>query len=266
MKQIALYWAFWQHWTDLLNRDIFWDFDVKKINKEDGLYQTTTNWVIVPISETKELISKIILLDETKEVINFSGIMWTTPAYSKEWVIVSNLHFMFWPWRIEWLKLISSWNISSSTEKIIQNASKSWITHYNVKREQHDFWVAITQALTHLFIILSWLSDNKKLTQDWRAPIWTVKDMIFENGIFIKLFEDLLLQIKQKWDLSKIFIESVSKLTQKELEIFSTPNFNNVAMFFQNNKLLLNEQMLDFLENFSIELVINTIKKLRNIW
>gem|GEM_PF-6414007 len=36
-------------------------------------------------------------------------------------------------------------------------------------------------------------------------------------------------------------------------------------MFFQNNKLLLNEKMLDFLENFSIEVVINAIKNLRNI-
>jgi len=54
-------------------------------------------------------------------------------------------------------------------------------------------------------------------------------------------------------------------MSQKELEIFSTPNFNNVAIFFNKNELKLNEEMLELLENFSTDIVIDSIKKLRNL-
>ncbi|MDP2396348.1 MAG: hypothetical protein Q8S84_04340 [bacterium] len=55
--------------------------------------------------------------------------------------------------------------------------------------------MAITQAMTHLFIFFTGLSDNpskNELLKEWNTPNNTIADMIFENIFFKKVFEEFI--------------------------------------------------------------------------
>jgi len=46
--------------------------------------------------------------------------------------------------------------------------------------------VSITQAFSHIIILLSGLSSHQELIQEWKTPTKTISDMITQNPQSIK--------------------------------------------------------------------------------
>ena len=78
-----------------------------KIVERNGKINTgKTNAIIVTISETEKLINQIIKANYKAEIINFSWIMSTTPENQRWKDNVTNMHYMFGPYRTNKLNAI----------------------------------------------------------------------------------------------------------------------------------------------------------------
>jgi len=247
MTSMNIIWGGWQHAKDLNNRWIFKNFNTEIIEKDfKPNIEAKSSVIVVPISQTKWAITKIMESNPEQEIINFSWVMSTTPENSTQ---INNLHFLFWPNAKKWLKVAFAWNFSPRVNKIIKNVTCAWITAIETDIDTHDRVVSIIQALSHMFIFLSWMSDNKSLISEWNTPDLTILDMILENPKFIGLLNDLISHI-QVWDnLSEIFLDNVATLTEININNFWTPTFLRVINFCMKNKMIVNEQMLKSLKS-----------------
>lgn len=267
MKTINIFWWKWQHASNLIDRWIFNDLSINTIEKNESLpINSWTNAIIVWITETQNLINEIIQSwQKTWEIINFSWIMSTTPEHIRWHKWISNFHFLFWPKAQENLKVVVAWDLSETSQKIIDNAKSKSIKIIESTIEEHDSKMAVTQALTHLFIFLSGLSDNPNkhlLIKEWNTPNNTIADMIFENRFFTKI----LLNITLTNNLSKTFINTVkNNLNDKDIENFWTPTFLRVMKFAQENKVLSNYKVAEFFnkENIKKDVFIEKIEELK---
>jgi len=267
MKTINIFWWKWQHASNLIDRWIFNEFSPETIEKQDKLPNELTNSaVIVWITQTQDLINKIIQLSNLdSEIINFSGIMSTTPETIRNNRWISNFHFLFWPKAKENLKVVFAWDLSQTSLKIIDNAKKQSIKIIESSIEEHDSKMAITQALTHLFIFLSWLSDNpnkQQLIKEWNTPNSTIADMIFEN----EFFKHVILNMTLWNNLSKTFLNTVKhNLNNEDIQNFWTPTFLRIMKFAQENKVMANDKILNFFdeENIQKEVFISKIEELK---
>lgn len=243
MGAINIFWWNWQHALDLQNRWIFNGFDSTKVETDLEINsKAKSSAIIVPISQTAQLIKLILDKDPEQEIINFSWIMSTTPENKHN---ISNFHFLFWPKANTWLKVAFAWKFSRRVNTIIENVTKSWITVIETDIKTHDNIVSIIQAFTHMFIFLSWMSDDQSLIAEWNTPDLTIWDMILENPIFWDLLNNLIKYIELWDDLSDIFLEEVwCKLTQININNFWTPTFWRVINFCRKNKMIVNEKMI----------------------
>lgn len=268
MKTINIFWWNWQHALDLQERWIFSGFNSTRVEHSTETNKNArSSAVIVPISHTRWVIKSIIEQFPNQEIINFSGIMSTTP---RENTSISNFHFLFWPKAKKWLKVAFAWKFSNRVNAIIENVTKSWITVIETDIETHDKIVSVVQAFTHMFIYLSWMSDNKLLISEWNTPDLTIWDMILENPIFLELLNDLIEFVEVWDDLSDIFLEEVScRLTQININNFWTPTFWRVVNFCKNNKMIINEKMILALNEIKIRekllIQIRNIKVAHNV-
>ena len=257
MKTINIFWWNGQHWSNLIERWIFNTFEHDIIEQTDNFPKIVWNTaIIVWITQTEQLINKILKIrPENTDLINFSGIMSTTPEHirGKNWI--SNFHFLFWPKANQNLKVVFAWDLSETSKKIIENTKKLWINIIETDIETHDSKMAITQAMTHLFILLSGLSDNSekiKLITEWNTPNNTIIDMIFENKLFKPILSEFLNNFSEWWNLSEIFLDTVSKkLNQTDIENFWTPTFNRISTFANTNNIFINDNILQFQSNLS---------------
>lgn len=271
MKTINIFWWAWQHASNLIDRWIFEDFSTNTIEKNDKLANNNSaNAVIVWITETEKLINEIINnKQENNDLINFSWIMSTTPEHIRNQKWISNFHFLFWPKAKENLKVIFAWDLSETSLKIIDNAKKQSINIIESSVEEHDSKMAITQALTHLFIFISALSDNpnkQQLIKEWNTPNNTITDMIFENKFFVKILFKFLMDLNNKSNLSNLFLETAfSNLNNNDITNFWTPTFWRVVNFANNNNVMINDNIINFLDekNMTKELITKKIKELK---
>ncbi len=269
----------WQHALDLQNRGIFDNFYTSRIEKESILNSdANSSAVIVPISQTKKVIKNIIeenpeqeiiknIIEENpeQEIINFSWIMWTTPENHKD---ISNFHFLFWPNAERWLKVAFAWNFTNRVNNIIKNVTCAKMTVIETDIDTHDKVVSIIQAFSHMFIFLSWMSDNQNLIHEWNTPDLTIWDMILENPKFVNLLNNLQKSI-QIWDnLSEIFLDSLSNITEININNFWTPTFLRVVKFCMKNKMIINQEMFHALHSIqNRDLLLNSIHDIKsNLW
>lgn len=250
MKDLQIIWGNWQHGQDLLKRWIFTWFNSSTISKRWEIFPDFDAVFTTPISETKAIIELILqswFISERKDLINLSWIMSTSP----EWLWVENMHFMFGPSAEKDLKLIEAW-ISSKTWKIIlENANNRWIQIIESSREEHDKKVAITQWLTHLLTLISLiLIPNNELLEKWKAPIWTINDMVNFNEFSLIEINSFIYSLSVWTEIFDAFLAFVrERLTEIEIDNFWTPNFLRVAKFCRENKFILdNEALLKILE------------------
>lgn len=248
MKAIEIFWWKWQHASDLQKRGIFQDINSPLIDKEDNISSEIINSaIIVPISETKSLIESIIENNNEQNIINFSWVMSTTPKDIRNNHNISNFHFLFWPNINKSLKVAFAWKLSEPVNNLIENITKAWITIIETNIETHDRIVSIVQGFTHLFILLSWASNNTDLISEWQTPELTISDMILENPIHLEKLNKLKNAIKVWENLSKIFLDEVSSLTSIEINNFWTPTFWRVSKFCVNYDIIVNNRMIKML-------------------
>jgi hypothetical protein len=164
----------------------------------------------------------------------------------------SNFHFLFWPKAKNGLKLAVTWNIWGNITKILDNVKKAHISIIETDIETHDNLVATTQALTHLIILLSWVSHNKRLIKEWSTPNMTIRDMIFYNPKFIQQLKQIKSDISIWGNLSEVFLDRVQKLSQSEVDIFGTPTFFRVENFCKNNTLSISKNMLEIMNKVEV--------------
>lgn len=255
MKTINLFWSAGQHATDLQRRGILDNIQPNLIE----IWDTHTNieWhphvFCIPISSTKQAIERI-CTHPTWEIINFSGIMSTTPEDLPESTQVSNFHFLFWPKAENGLKTVFAWELSPTTSQIIENCRKLWIEVIESSVEEHDKKMAVVQALSHTTILLSWIwkhIDNP-LLQEWNTPNSTIADMICENKFFKPILEKLQVTLSKWWNVSDFFIQIVSEeLTPEDIQNFWTPTFLRILKFCTHNSIEMNKKMVTCLDLFT---------------
>ncbi|MDP2090670.1 MAG: hypothetical protein Q8K30_03650 [Candidatus Gracilibacteria bacterium] len=254
MKTINIFGGAGQHASNLIDRGIFEDFSTNTIEKNDTLANNNSaNAVIVGITETEKLISEIINnKQDNNDLINFSGIMSTTPEHIRNQKGISNFHFLFGPKAKENLKVIFAGDLSETSLKIIDNAKKQSINIIESSIEEHDSKMAITQAMTHLFIFFTGLSDNpskNELLKEWNTPNNTIADMIFENIFFKKVFEEFIKDVGNSTNISEIFSDIVSKnMSENDIKNFGTPTFLRVTNFISKNDVISNNNILNFIK------------------
>jgi hypothetical protein len=261
---LTIFWGKWEHAEDLQNRWVFEDIKTKEIDLGYDVEPSKTNAIIVTISETEKVINAIIDINKNAEIINCAWIMSTTPEYLRWKDNITNIHYMFWQLAQKWLKLVYNWSETEIVNMILSNSRKLWIDTIQAGIEEHDNSVAITQALSHMYILLSWINGQNYLTENWKTPDSTIADMILENSVFMKNFARIL-QWLQIWDnLSEVFIDSVNKLTSDEKEIFSTPNFIRVDGFSKRENVIVDENMLEAVKSLdSKKILLDNIKKVK---
>ena len=81
---------------------------------------------------------------------------------------------MFGPQAHKNLKAVVSGDISSTVESIIENCHSHSIRIIESDIETHDEMVSITQAFSHIMILLSGFSSNKELIEEWKTPTQTI--------------------------------------------------------------------------------------------
>ncbi len=265
MNNLTIFWGKWEHAEDLQNRMVFEGIKTTNIDINDEVEVNKTNAVVVTISETEKIINTIIDTNKDAWIINLSWVMSTTPEYLRWKDNITNLHYMFWQLARHWLKVVFNWDETEIVNEILNNSRKLWIDTIPASIEDHDKCVAITQALSHMYILLSWVNWQNYLTENWKTPNSTIADMILENSVFLDKF-DWVLKWLQKWNnLSEMFLDSVNQLSNEEKKIFSTPNFIRVEGFSNRNNVIVDENMLEILKNFnSKKILMENIKKTKN--
>lgn len=267
MKTIEIFWWKWQHASNLIDRWIFNGLSQNIIEKDEESHSKIWNSaVIIWISETSEIINKIFKQkDLESDLINFSGIMSTTPEKIRNQKWVSNFHFLFWPKATQNLKVIFAWDLSETSKSILDNTRKQSIQIIESDIETHDSKMAVTQALTHLFIFLTWLSNSSnkhELINEWNTPNNTIGDMIFEN----EFFKNIILNMTLRNNLSKTFLNTVSdNLTSSDIENFWTPTFWRVMNFAQKNNVIINDDIVNLFDEKILQksLFIEKIEELK---
>lgn len=245
METIEIFWWKWKHASNLIDRWIFNGFSQEIIEKDENSHNNIWNSaIIVWITQTEQLITDILKNKVNNvDLINFSGIMHTTPEKIRNQKWVSNLHFLFWPKATQNLKVIFAWDLSETSKSILDNTKKQHIRIIESDIETHDSKMAVTQALTHLFIFLAWLSNNsnkQELINEWDTPNNTIADMIFENEFFSKV----ILNMTLRNNLSRTFLNTVSdNLTSSDIKDFWTPTFWRVMNFAKNNNVMINNDI-----------------------
>lgn len=237
---------------------------------------------IVPISETEKQIRNVLerwnkwtnIRDvlhkgESWEIINFSGIMSTTPReIMRE---SSNLHFLFWPKAKSWLTTIFAWKFSESVKIILDNSIKAWVNIIESTAKDHDIIMARVQWLTHLVILMSWINFDMKseLTHEWNTPSWTIADMIFSNPYFDEVSKEFIKRsTTTSKSISKLFVEIIKDtMDERMIHTHSTPTFRRVFKFCENNDIFINQKIIDFMNSdFKHRLLLeDKIKEIQNV-
>lgn len=229
MWVIWVFWHLWKHWPDIVNtRKLLdwtrhslvwiWEWDTMPTNLAMAV-------VFVNISRTSTLVEELIHL--WIPIINCCGIMSTTPRSS--WNDVTNIHFLFWPWAKQDLKLAIAGRMNPPTvSQIIHNAWGQSIRIIETCQEEHDRAMAVIQALTHLAIILHDLNVNTwKICPQTEAS--TIADMIQCNPYFKEVYEKFSARISKWMELGEAFRQTVEELEPQwktNGKKFTTPNFD----------------------------------------
>jgi hypothetical protein len=226
--------------------------------------------LVINIEQTGMKIRELLTWGVSQEnIINFCGVMTKWPN------AITNLHFLFWPDANNDLKVAIAWPKSKLCETILERVNTSNIRIIETSRTEHDRKMAIIQWLSHLFLLLIWEHDERSIQSDlihpWKTPINTVSDMIFENpfaeNIAIEFFDWL---INSKWKFPfETFQHIVRKhLSQKDMDDFSTPNFNRIFWFNQQIDLSLDTKLIEeyrkSLNTFWKKFLKNKIESIRN--
>ena len=237
-NRIVLSWSEWQHWKDMRFRDAFNWIEIINRGEEDDLEaNSSTHWIIIPISKTHELIQELNIKWQTENIINFSGIMSTTPESIRDNKWVENLHFLFWPGQEGTLRACLAYEnteLSLAIWKIIDNSRKNDIWIIETDTEEHDEKMTNVQWLHHL---VRWIlnKDNVELPiSPIKTNPQTVREMITWNPYMISIIDRFKEKIKnnEKIDILKIFMEIAGEnLTRQDIDKFWTHKFKETLRF-----------------------------------
>lgn len=262
---INTFWIQWQHGTDLQIRWIFTWFDINSIWMDMGVGWGHPNIFFTPISQTSALITDIVDQQPEQDLINFAWIQSTTPEHIRGESWMTNIHMMFGPNAQNNLKAVISGDMTSHTvAQILENCHHSNIRIIESDIETHDEMVSITQAFSHIMILLSGLWENKQLITEWQTPSQTIGDMITQNPESVKWVHRLMQELSLWDNITDIFMASVDTMSAQQARDFSTPSFERVRKFCEKNSIHINQDMLDIvsnmLDNNSLLSTIDTIK------
>ncbi len=248
---ITLHGTDWQHATDL---------------KERGLFKNITEGghvIIVPISHTKECVTKLLQDGVPKnQIVNLSGVMSTSPRE------VHNLHFLFGPGAKKGLTVATTENISIPGRFLLDNAEKCGIRIVHINQEEHDKKMAIVQWLSHLLLILVWQEPHsevqKSLIVPWITGIGTIQEMIFQNPFAKPIIWEFFDRIQQHNGDALLGLNSIIEdhLTQRDRDILGTPNFRRILDFIQlDAKIRIPEERLLLIQSLIHEQKISAIQQ-----
>ncbi len=218
----------------------------------------STKVIIVPISQTRKLIEKIIEVWQRENIINLSWIMNTTPKDIRNNKWVENFHFLFWPSSTKNLKMALAHNkpLSLVGQKIVKNSRKSGIQIIETSINEHDKAMTVIQWLHHLVRILI-AHSGKSIPIQWiETNQQTIQDMVtlnpFMDWIMLE-FKDRIQQ-EQRFDILKVFSEVVeNNLSSQTIVNFWTPRFIEMLEFSRDSwsRLFLPfEETLEIIERF----------------
>lgn len=262
MKNTFIEWWLWNHWRDLISRNIFWwDISPILVRRDQVFLFPWNHAIITPIRITNEIIKNILRYWNDKTlIVNFSWIMWTS-----SWIIddrVTNIHCLFWPWVNTNLTAVVTEVKNEFSLKLEKNLEKSWIKLLELSPENHDEKMAIIQWLANFCEVILWFYFKNRpevleLLSKWQTSENVIEDMVFLNKYFDNIRERVQLLLNEWNDLSDIFLSiSNDYLKNDDFQKLCTPNFKRVFEFFSKNKWFIinknSDNSVSFLDMMSI--------------
>lgn len=256
MNNIFIEWWFWNHWRDLISRDIFWWAKLPILVWRNQFFLFPWNHaVITPIRITNEIIKNILSFwNDRTQIVNFSWIMWTST-----WIDdarVTNIHCLFWPWVNTNLTAVVTEVKNDFSLKLERNLEKAGIKLLEMSPENHDEKMAIIQWLANFCEVILWFYfwnrlEVVDLLSKWQTNATVIEDMIFLNKYFDNIRENIYLLLNGWNDLSDIFLSISEKyLSDNDFKKLCTPNFLRVFDFFSKNKWFIINEYVDNSDNF----------------